>query len=135
LEGKIMKKETTKSPFDAATIAKMANAKPQGKRPEYFSDPMAEQHFSITMALMAELAVARERIDSLERVLVSKGLIGSNEVEDYEPDAATGQTRQLAQVEYSARVLRPLQQAVEAMSGDQSSMSDMADKLGDPDNG
>jgi hypothetical protein len=130
-----MKKQTTQSPFDGATIAKMANAKSQGKRPEYFSDPMAEQHFSITMALMAELAVARERIDSLERVLVSKGLIGSNEVEEYEPDAATGQTRQLAQVEYSARVLRPLQQAVEAMSGDQSSMSDMADKLSDPDNG
>ncbi|MFT6412193.1 MAG: hypothetical protein ACJASI_000299 [Glaciecola sp.] len=135
MEGKIMKKQTTQSPFDAATIAKMANAKSQGKRPEYFSDPMVEQHFSITMALMAELAVARERIDSLERVLVSKGLIGSNEVEDYEPDAATGQTRQLAQVEYSARVLRPLQQAVEAMSGDQSSMSDMADKLSNPDNG
>jgi hypothetical protein len=135
LEGKIMKEQSSKPGFDAATIAKMANAKPQGKRPEYFTDPMAEQHFSITMALMTELAVARERIDSLERVLVSKGLLNIDDVEDYEPDAATGQARQLAQVEYSARVLRPLQQAVEAMSGDQSSMSDMADKLGDPDNG
>lgn len=130
-----MKKNIPRSAFDPATIAKMANARTQGKRPEYFSDPMAEQHFSITMALMAELAVARERIDSLERVLVSKGLLDNNEVEDYQPDAATGQARQLAQVEYSARVLRPLQQAVEAMSGNQSSMSDMADKLGDPDNG
>ncbi|MFT6779020.1 MAG: hypothetical protein ACJAV1_002963 [Paraglaciecola sp.] len=135
MEGKIMKKDTSQEIFDAATIAKMANAKPQGKRPEYFADPMAEKHFSITMALMAELAVARERIDTLERILVSKGLLDVNEVEHYQPDVATGQARQLAQVEYSARVLRPLQQAVEAMSGNQASMSNMAEQLGDPDAG
>jgi hypothetical protein len=122
-----------KSPFDAASIAKMANAKAQGKRPEYFSDPMAEQHFSMTMALMAELAAARERINTLERILVEKGLISDNDVEEYQPDAATGIARQTAQVEYSARVFRPLQQAVEAMSGNQNSMDDMADELGKPD--
>lgn len=130
-----MKKDITQATFDAATIAQMANAKPQGKRPEYFSDPMAEQSFSITMALMAELAAARERIDTLERILVSKGVFAKNEVENYQPDLATGQARQLAQVEYSARVLRPLQQAAEAMNTKQTSMSDMADKLGDSDAG
>jgi hypothetical protein len=127
-----MKKDTNQPAFDPATITQMANAKAQGKRPEYFADPMTEQSFSITMALMAELAVARERIDTLERILVSKGVLAKDEIENYQPDAATGQARQLAQVEYSARVLRPLQQAVEAMSPNQLNMSDMADQLGDP---
>jgi hypothetical protein len=132
VEGKIMKKKRKQTTFDPASITQMANAKAQGKRPEYFNDPMVEQSFSIMMALMAELAVARERIDTLERILVSKKLIEADEVENYRPDAATGQARQLAQVEYSARVLRPLQQAIEAMSGNQLNMNDMADQLGDP---
>ncbi|MFT2092757.1 hypothetical protein [Paraglaciecola sp. 2405UD69-4] len=130
-----MKKETEQAAFDPASITQMANAKAQGKRPEYFADPMVEQNFSITMALVAELAVARERIDTLERILVSKGLLDENDIDNYKPDAQTGQARQQAQVEYSARVLRPLQQAVEAMSSNQLNMNEMADQLGDPDLG
>lgn len=100
-------------------IAQLANAKAQGKRPEYFADPMAEHTFSITMALMAELAVARERIDTLERVLASKGLLAQADIEGYVPDAAAAEARQTAQTTYSARVLRSLQQDVAAMSQNQ----------------
>ena len=96
--------------MDPTQAALLANAKPKGKRPEYFSDVMAENHFSITMSLVAELAVARERIDTLERVLVNKGLLSGDEVEKYIPDDDAAQARQLAQVEYSARVFRAMQQ-------------------------
>lgn len=121
------------SPFDASSIAQMANAKPQGKRPEYFSDPMAEQSFSITMALMAELAVARERIDSLERILEAKGIVSQDEINSYVPDQAAGEQRQTAQTEYCARVFRALQQQVESMQGNNKSVDDMADELGKSD--
>ena len=57
----------SKAPLTATQTAQLANAKSQGKRPEYFSDAMAEHSYSISLALMAELAVARERIDTLER--------------------------------------------------------------------
>lgn len=120
-----------KSPLSPTEIAQLANAKSQGKRPEYFDDPMAEQSFSISMALMAELAVARERIDTLERLLVSKGLLSENDVDYFVPNEEEGQERQQAQVEYSARILRSLHQQVEAMSEKKSlSMDEMADKLG-----
>ena len=120
-------------------IAQLANAKAQGKRPEYFDDPMAEHSFSITMALMAELAVARERIDTLERVLANKGLVTQTEIENYVPDAAAGEARQIEQTAYSARVLRSLQQQVEAMAQTQTaghnlSVDEMAQKLAQTDN-
>ena len=116
--------------MDATQAALLANAKPKGKRPEYFSDVMAENHFSITMSLVAELAVARERIDTLERVLVNKGLLSGDEVEKYIPDDDAAQARQLAQVEYSARVFRAMQQHLENLESNEKSMDEMADILG-----
>ena len=116
--------------LDATTAAFMANAKAKGKRPEYFQDAMSEHHFSITMALVAELAVARERIDTLERVLVSKGIIDTEDVENFIPDARAEEQRQLAQVEYTARIFRALQQALECIDENDKSMEEMAEILG-----
>ena len=120
----------------AVELAQIANAKPQGRRPEYFRDPMGEHTFSISMALMAELAVARERIDTLERLLVAKGVLQANEVENFVPDGPASEARQKSQVEHSLRVLRSMQQQVEGLEEQNPlSMDEMADKLAvtDPD--
>ena len=122
--------ESADQPLSAAAIAKLANSKPQGKQPSYFSDPMAEQNFSMTMSLMAELAVARERIDTLERVLVQKGVLDAEEVEHYVPDADAAAERQDAQVAYSARIFHALAQQLEALEDKNAlSMDEMAEKL------
>ena len=119
--------------MDPTKAALLANAKPKGKRPDYFRDEMAENHFSITMSVIAELAVARERIDSLERILLSKGILSENEVENFVPDEAAAQERQLAQVEYSSRIFRALQQSLEKVKADDKTMDEMADILGQRD--
>lgn len=119
-----------KKGMDPTQAALSANAKSKGKRPSYFKDAMAENHFSTTMSLVAELAVARERIDSLERVLISKGLIDANDVEDFIPDEEAAQQRQLAQVEYSARIFRSMQQHLEGLETDDKTMDEMANILG-----
>lgn len=121
---------SSKHGLDATTAAFMANAKAKGKRPEYFKDAMSENHFSITMALVSELAVARERIDTLERVLVSKGIINTEEIEGFIPDARAAEQRQLAQVEYTARIFRALQQSLECIDENDKSMEEMAEILG-----
>lgn len=119
--------------IDPTTAAQLANATPKGKRPEYFQDSMSENHFSITMSLVAELAVARERIDTLERVLINKGLLDVNEIENYIPDAKAAEQRQLAQIEYTARIFRAMQQELERDAGDDKSMDEMAIILGQKD--
>lgn len=119
--------------LDPLVAAAMANAKAKGKRPEYFSDEMSENHFSITMSLIAELAVARERNDTLERLLISKGMLTQSEIENYLPDAAASQARQQAQVEYSTRIFRSLQQQLERLDRQEKSMDEMAEILGKQD--
>lgn len=116
---------------DPSVLAQLSNQKPQGKRPEYFSDAMSEQHYSITMALVAELAVARERIDTLERVLQQNGLLDTDAIDQYIPDDTAATERQTAQMEYSARIFRALQQQVEAMQENELSVEEMAKRLGD----
>ena len=115
--------------LDPLVAAAMANAKAKGKRPDYFADEMSENHFSITMALIAELAVARERNDTLERLLVSKGILSQDEIENYLPDEQASKERQLAQVEYTTRIFRSLQQQLERIEGEEKSMDEMAEQL------
>lgn len=123
-----------KSPLqDTSVLAQLANKKSQGVRPSYFNEQMAEQHYSITMALVAELAVARERIDTLERVLSESGLLDRGEIEAYLPSEVDAEERQRAQVEYSARIFRAVQQQVEAMQQKELSVEEMAERLADAD--
>jgi hypothetical protein len=89
--------------------------KPAGKRP-YFLDAEVERVLAITMAVVQELAVARERIDTLERLLEAKGLLAPGEVEGFAPTADQAAERGLWTQEYLARVLRILQQEGEAIA-------------------
>ena len=63
-------------------------------------------------------------------------MLSKNEVEEFVPSPEEGQERQQAQVEYSARILRSLQQQVEAMAEkNQLSMEEMSAKLGETGSG
>lgn len=90
-----------------------AGAKAAGKRP-YFLQPEVERVLAITMAVAQELAVARQRVDTLERLLLAKGLLVDGDIEAFQPDAAATVERALWTQEYLARVLRIVQQENEA---------------------
>jgi predicted nucleic acid-binding Zn-ribbon protein len=90
-----------------------AGAKPAGKRP-YFLDVETETVLAITMAAVQELAVSRQRIDTLERLLEQKGVLTRAEIEAYRPDPQAAIERALSSQEYIARVLRIIQQRNEA---------------------
>jgi hypothetical protein len=89
-----------------------ASAKPAGKRP-YFLTPEVERVMAIAMAIAQELAVARARIDTLERLLERKGVITRAEIETFEPTPDEAIERGLWAQEYIARVLRIVQQEAE----------------------
>ncbi len=91
-----------------------SSAKPAGKRP-YFLAPETERVLAITMATVQELAVARERIDTLERLLEAKGVVRRDEIEQFAPTADQAAERGLWMQEYLTRVLRIVQQEAEAV--------------------
>ena len=90
-----------------------AGAKPAGKRP-YFLDPEVERVLAITMTVVQELAVTRQRYDTLERLLAAKGVLAEGEIDAFAPDPRAAAERGLWTQEYLARVLRIVQQENEA---------------------
>jgi hypothetical protein len=101
---------------------KDAGNKPAGKRP-YFMHAETERALAITMTVVQELAVTRQRLDTLERLLLAKGVLTAGEIEGYAPDAQASAERIRWNQEYIARVLRIVQQENEAaaLSGEPAS--------------
>lgn len=91
-----------------------AGAKPAGKRP-YFLDAEVERVLAITMSIAQELAVSRQRTDTLERLLLEKGVLSQGEIDAFVPDRAATTERALWNQEYIARILRIVQQENEAV--------------------
>jgi hypothetical protein len=59
--------------------------------------------------------VARERVDTLERLLEAKGVVARDEIERFQPTADQAAERGLWMQEYLTRVLRIVQQEAEAI--------------------
>jgi len=108
-----------------------SSAKPAGKRP-YFLDAQVERCMAITMAAVQELAVTRQRLDTLERILAQKGLVERQEVETFKPSHEDAAERALWTQEYLTRVLRIIQQEGEAIGANaeaEKTSEELADEL------
>lgn len=92
-----------------------ANAKARGKRPQYFDDPAQDRMLSILMALVGEVSVLRERLDTVERLLDASGSIRRADIDTYTPDGEAGFERGAATREFIARIMRGVQQELEGM--------------------
>lgn len=61
-------------------------------------EPLAERLVHLYVAMAGELAATRERVDTLERMLVDAGVVAAGGVDGYRPDArdqaARGQWRE-----------------------------------------
>lgn len=95
------------------TALRRSADKPAGKRP-YFLNPEVERVFAITMAVAQELAVARARVDTLERLLEAKGVVLREEIEGFAPSTELHAERAAWSQEYISRILRIVQQEAQA---------------------
>lgn len=114
---------------DAVDWIGLAGKKAKGKRPQYFDDPAIDRVLSIVMAVAGELAVTRERLDTIERLLDAKGTISRADIEAFRPDRDTGYERGVATREYIARILRGVQQDMEAIAELEPPMEEVAKQL------
>lgn len=89
--------------------------KAKGKRPQ-FLDPADDRILSILMALVGEVSVMRERMDTIERLLDANGTISRADIESYTPDMDTGRERNLLIKEYLARIMRGVQQDMQSLA-------------------
>ena len=106
-----------------------AGAKAKGRRPEVHDDPAIDRLLSLTMAVVGEVSVLRERMDTVERLLEQKGSISQADIDAFVPDRAAGEERGLATRAYIARVMRGFQQEVEALENPDPPITDWVEKL------
>jgi hypothetical protein len=94
----------------------MAGDKSKGARPYFFDDPAVERVLNIAMAVATEVAVVRERMDTIERLLESKGVLLQSEIEGFVPTDQQADERQLWHARFAARIMRIVQQEVDAIA-------------------
>jgi len=109
---------------------KLAGAKPKGKRPYFFDCKESERVMAITMAVAQELAVMRARMDTIERLLEDNGSITRADIDNFTPGKAEADERGAWTQEYMARILRIVQQDIEALDvNDEESSEDVGHEL------
>lgn len=92
---------TTNNP-DKVTLPRT----PKGKRPSFFEDPSLDQMMTFILELTTEVAVLKERQDTVERLLDAKGTISRADIEAYRAGDAVEAERDSWRAEYIERVLR-----------------------------
>ena len=125
-----MMEQIKKPPLDWVPLT---GAKPLGKRPYFFDDPAVERVLAVTMAVAQEVAVLRERLDTIERLLERRnGNFSRADIDSYAPDPAAATERAEWSRMYIARVLRILQQELDALNTPENNIdiAATADELG-----
>jgi hypothetical protein len=94
--------------------------KAKGERPYFFADPNVDKVIAMVMGLAGEVAVMRDRLDTVERLLERTGALQRAEIEQYRPDALVTAERTAWREAFLAEVLRIVEIEVEALAtGDQ----------------
>lgn len=89
--------------------------KARGERPRYFQDPAVEKLLSITLALAGEVAVLRDRLDTVERLSAAGETPSPEAVDAYQPSAEVRAERDRWRDTYLDVVLRSVHQEREEL--------------------
>jgi hypothetical protein len=99
----------------------------KGKRPTYF-DPATDRLIQMVMTLMGEVSVMRDRLDTVERLIEKHGLFPQAEIDSFEPSEAALARRTSERSAYLSRMLRGMQDELDALRARQGESSDAAPK-------
>lgn len=92
----------TDSSADLETRLKTA----KGQRPFFFDDPNIDKLLAMFLALVSEVAVLRERLDTHERLTDAGVAANATNVEAYEATDGAEQERAEWRAAYVARIMR-----------------------------
>ncbi len=85
------------------------------QRPEFFEAAGVDTLFSMCMALAEQLAITNEKFDSLSRILVEKGVLAQEEIDNYTPDAQAEQARSKAHQTLVRSVFRVIDEELDEL--------------------
>jgi hypothetical protein len=100
---------TAASAQSAAGAARLPRD-PKGRRAQFYSDPAIDQLWAVVTALTAEVSVAFDRLDTLERLLERDGRATRASIEAFRPDETAAAERARRREELIQRVFQVLSQ-------------------------
>jgi hypothetical protein len=81
-------------------------AQTRGKRPHFFDDPAIDKMMTFLVELTTEVAVLRERCDTVEQLLNAHGSVTRDAIENFQPSAEVDAARNSWRDAYLKRVFR-----------------------------
>lgn len=90
--------------------------KAKGKKPIYFENPESDKLLAMVLALTGEVSVLHERLDTIERLALTKGLISVEEIENYQPNEQVEQEREQWRQAYLERILRVVTEELDTLT-------------------
>ena len=85
----------------------------KGKKPIYLDERSIDNLMAMIMTLTQEISVLRDRLDTIEKLLVSKKAITLEDIETFEPDNNLVEERRDRRLMLLKRVLLPIDKELE----------------------
>ena len=85
----------------------------KGKKPIYLDERSIDNLMAMIMTLTQEISVLRDRLDTIEKLLVSKKAITLEDIETFEPDNDLVEERRDRRQMLLKRVLLPIENELE----------------------
>ena len=85
----------------------------KGKKPIYLDERSIDNLMAMIMTLTQEISVLRDRLDTIEKLLVSKKAITLEDIETFEPDDDLVKERRDRRQMLLKRVLLPIDKELE----------------------
>tara|TARA_Y100000385_G_scaffold266092_1_gene300969 strand:+ start:1148 stop:1444 length:297 start_codon:yes stop_codon:yes gene_type:complete len=82
---------------------------PSRIKPDFIANPNMDKLISVIMRLTMENSVLRDRIVRQEKLLVSKGVLSSDDFDAYEPDKETAQESQAESFDLIRAIINDLE--------------------------
>lgn len=105
--------------------------KAKGERPYFFADPNVDKVIAMVMGLAGEVAVMRDRLDTVERLLEGHGLRRAD-IDAYQPSAEVAAERAAWREAFLGEVLRIVEIEIEALASGDNAPYDEAITLVEP---
>jgi hypothetical protein len=91
----------------------------RGKRPAFHEQSAIDRLIAMNLALVSEVSVLRDRLDTLERVSCAHGWLGATTLEDYRPPLDVIKAREASREGLIERVFHVMREEIEGLERDE----------------
>ena len=88
---------------------------PKEQRPTFFRDPVNDRFAAIITALSAEVSAVADRLDTVETLLVRKGVLAKGEIDSFVPEGENAARRRERHEAFMARVFYVIKEEFDSL--------------------